>query len=282
MRQYRQIGNIREDNSTGMMVGGIHSEKRFIQVKNRNSSAASFRISKSKQKKTKRLNYNFKSVSAQIMLSKSSNAAGKAVTKARGTLAMLLRKMGTGDYDEQELEHAIIHARKMERIAKKRVKHLRQEEEIEQKGTASEMEDDLAEKLEESGEGEELELSEEDLEQLMEEFERMVQESMEELAREADIDEMSQEFVEVTYDMDEDDLEELKKKHRSDELKEIMDADLKYLRAVFQKLEKEREALNSGQINSSGVALDIMGLSMPVEMPEMPVMAEGGSVDLTL
>lgn len=266
----------------GMMVGGIHSEKRFIQVKNRNSSAASFRISKSKQKKTKRLNYNFKSVSAQIMLSKSSNAAGKAVTKARGTLAMLLRKMGTGDYDEQELEHAIIHARKMERIAKKRVKHLRQEEEIEQKGTASEMEDDLAEKLEESGEGEEPELSEEDLERLMEEFERMVQESMEELAREADIDEMSQEFVEVTYDMDEDDLEELKKKHRSDELKEIMDADLKYLRAVFQKLEKEREALNSGQINSSGVALDIMGLSMPVEMPEMPVMAEGGSVDLTL
>ena len=239
----------------GMMVGRSNPNKRVIQIKNFDGSVAgTISISKSSKKKTKRLNYNFKSVSSQILLAKTSNSAGKAVTKARGMVAMLLRKSSSGEYDSQELEHAVIHARKMERIAKKRMRHLKQEEEIEQKGKSAEAEDELMDGLEESSaeEEEELELSEEELQRLMEEYEElmqesmeeMMQESMEELMQQASLEELSEEFCGAVYEMEPEDLEQLKKKHRSDEMREIMDADMKYLRAVFQKLEKERQELS--------------------------------------
>lgn len=279
----------------GMMVGRSNPNKRVIQIKNFDGSVAgTISISKSSKKKTKRLNYNFKSVSSQILLAKTSNSAGKAVTKARGMVAMLLRKSSSGEYDSQELEHAVIHARKMERIAKKRMRHLKQEEEIEQKGKSAEAEDELMDGLEESSaeEEEELELSEEELQRLMEEYEElmqepmeeMMQESMEELMQQASLEELSEEFCGAVYEMEPEDLEQLKKKHRSDEMREIMDADMKYLRAVFQKLEKERQELSSG-IKSfaempSGVSLEISGLEMPVDVPQMPVEAAGGSIDV--
>lgn len=280
----------------GMMVGGSNSNRRVIQIKNFDGSvAATISVSKSSKKKTKRLNYNFKSVSSQILLSKTSNSAGKAVTKARGTIAMLLRKVRSGEYDDQELEHAIIHARKMERIAKKRMRHLKQEEEIEQKGKSAKAEDELLDGLEETSDKEqeqELAISEEELQRLMEEYEelmqesmeQMMQESMEELMQQASLEELSEEFCGAVYEMEPEDLEQLKKKHRSDEMREIMDADMKYLRAVFQKLEKERQALSSGTKSfaevPTGVSLELSGLEMPVEMPQMPAEAAGASIDV--
>lgn len=278
-----------------MVVRGSNTKNRVIQIKNLDGSVAgTISVSKSAPKKKKRLNYNFKSISSQILLSKTSNSAGKAVTKARGTIAMLLRKVRSGDYDDQDLEHAIIHARKMERIAKKRMRHLKQEEEIEQKGKSAEFEDEVLEGLEESSEDEAvLELSEEELQRLMEEYEELMQESMEEmmqesmqeLLEEASLEELSEEFCGAVYEMEPEDLEQLKKKHRSDEMREIMDADMKYLRAVFQKLEKERQALSSGIKNfaaeiPSGVSLEISGLEMPVEVQPVPVETAGASIDV--
>lgn len=279
----------------GMMVGRSNSNKRVIQFKNPNGSvAATVSVSKPSQTKTKkRLQYNFKAISSQILLSKNSNSASKAVTKARGTIAILLRKMKTGEYDDKELELAIVHAKKMERIAKKRVKHLKQEEEIKQKGSSSETEDGSTEELEKTDGEQEQELSEEELQQLLEEYQKIMQESMEELMREtmqelseeAEFDELSEEVAGAMQDMDAEDLESLKKKHRSDEMREIVDADMKYLRAIFNKLEKEKQALSNGTgsaNNMSGVSLELSGFDVPVETAEMPVMMEGGSIDMTV
>ena len=41
--------------------------------------------------------------------------------------------------------------------------------------------------------------------------------------------------------MDPEDLDLLKKKHRSDEVRDILAADLKYLKAFFGRLERERQ-----------------------------------------
>lgn len=280
---------IREDDSMGMMIGGMYSNKRVIQLKKPDGTvAATVSFSRAKQKKTKRLNYNFKSVSSQILLAKTANSAGKVVTRARGTVAMLLRKVGSGDYDDTDLRHAILHARKMERIAKKREKHLKQEEDIEQKGKTQEQEDMLTEELQNQEEQEEeLELSEEELKRLFEEYQDLMRESMEDMLREAametECEELCEEFTGAVYEMEPEDLEKLKKKHRTDEMREIMDADLKYLRAVFQKLEKERQALNSGAKNfsdmSGGVSLEIAGLDLPVDMPEVPEIIQGSNID---
>ncbi len=278
----------------GMMCGNISTNRnrRVIQIKNPDgSTAATISVSKPAQKKRKRLSYNFKAISAQILLSKTSGSASKAVTKARGMIAILLRKVRTGEYDDQELDLAIVHARKMERIAKKRVKHLKQEEEIEKKGSSDEMEDALMDELEKQSEEDEevLAISEEELQRLLEEYEELMQESMEELAQQESLEELAEEFAGAVCDMSPEDLEQLKKKHRSDEMREIMDADMKYLRAVFYKLEREKQAVSSGSgspgsqgYQGAGVMLELSGLEMPVETAEMPVMAEGGSINFTV
>lgn len=263
----------------GIMVG---RSREVIQIKKSDGSvAATVSVSRPRQKKTKRLNYNFKSISSQIMLSKTSEIASKAVTKARGTLASLLRKMGSGDYDDKEIEMAVIHARKMERVARKRVKHLKQEEDIKEKGHSAETNELVKDDEKEQGE-KELEVSEEEMQKLMEEYEKLMREAMQEQAEEAAAEEMEEDFAEAVYEMRPEDFERLKKKHRSDEMREIMDADMKYLRAMFSKLEKERQALSNGTGSLSGVSLEISGLELPVGMPDMPAMAEGGNVDLAL
>lgn len=82
--------------------------------------------------------------------------------------------------------------------------------------------------------------------------------------------------------MNDDDLERLKKKHRTKELQEIIEADMDYLKAVFNKLQKEKEEAAKGNCSSEGVSLEISGAEMPVQTSEMPVMAEGGSIDLAI
>ena len=82
-------------------------------------------------------------------------------------------------------------------------------------------------------------------------------------------------------------MELLKKKHRSEELREIMEADMKYLKALFDKLEREKQEGASGlrsnsdyNTNSSGVSLELGGVDIPVEASEGLVLPDGGTVDI--
>ena len=121
----------------------------------------------------------------------------------------------------------------------------------------------------------------------MRELEQLMAESMEELQEASQLDELTEEFVGVVEEnMDPEDLELLKKKHRSEELREINDADMKYLKALFDKLEKEKESASNGihfdsQSDMNGVSLQLAGMDMPVEVSE-PVLTEGGSIDVTI
>ena len=85
-------------------------------------------VTKSVQKKPKRLNYNFKEISAMILQTKTSGSARQVAARARGKVALLRQRLKCGEYDDKELESAIIHAEKMERIARKRMRHLQEEE----------------------------------------------------------------------------------------------------------------------------------------------------------
>ena len=94
--------------------------------------------------------------------------------------------------------------------------------------------------------------------------------TLKELEGENELEELT---LTVKEDMDPADLELLKKKHRAKELREIMEADMKYLKSLFSKLEKEKQAA------SSGVSLELAGTEMPVPVMEAPIAVEGGSVD---
>ena len=80
---------------------------------------------------TKKLQYSFKKVSSEIMRSKTPSAAKSAAGKARREVLRLKRLKASGEYDAEEIEAAITHAKSMERIAKKKAAHLEQEEMIE-------------------------------------------------------------------------------------------------------------------------------------------------------
>ncbi|MCI9082400.1 MAG: DUF4175 domain-containing protein [Lachnospiraceae bacterium] len=269
-----------------LMIGNVSTEAKLAAFKSRNGTT-SVKIHKPKKKK-KRLQYSFKAISNQILMTKTSSSAKQVLTKARGKVAMLKRNQDNDDYDATELRHAIIHAMKMTRIAKKRMNHLEEEEMAKHK---------KANAIEQDGNGvpdlpdpeeEDLEKSEEELKQMVEELQQMMDEYMkqtsEAMMEETGMDELAEEvMVAKQGEMEPEDLERLKKKHRSDELREIMEADMKYLKAMINKLERDRQEAASGI--SNGVTLEISGVQMPVQSNAaalVPVSAEGANVDLAL
>lgn len=272
-----------------MMIGQVSTEAKLAAFRSK-TGTKSVRIQKPKKKK-KRLQYSFKSISNQILMTKTPSSAKQVLTKARGKVAMLKRNQDNDDYDATELRHAIIHAQKMTRIAKKRMKHLEEEElakhkksnNIEQDGNGiPDLPDPEEEDLEKSEE--ELKQLVEELQQMMDDYMRQASQEMQEMMEETGMDELADEaLVAKQGDMEPEDLERLKKRHRSDELREIMEADMKYLKAMINKLERDRQEAANG-INS-GVTLEISGTQMPVQTTaeaEAPITPEGANVDLAL
>lgn len=263
-----------------MMIGKNKGNRKVLTIKSLDgTTVGTISITNSSKKKKKRLQYNFKAISTQIMMSKTSNGANQAATKARGKVTMLQRKQRTGDYDDTELERAILHAKRMERIAKKRKRNLEEEEKIERKG--SDINEAKAEDVSDLRcitDEQKPESGKKASEVLTEEFRELMENSLEEIEDElTELNELTDEITGIVReDADPEDLERLKKKHRAEELREIAKADMEYLRALFDKLQKEK------QQNISGVSLQLEGMEMPVEIMEMPVMAEGGNIDLTV
>ena len=237
------------------------------------------RSAASAQKKMKKLQYNFKLISSQIMRAKTSSSASQAVSSAKRMVAQLRRKRKSGEYDDEELEAAITHALAMERVAKKHVKYLQQEERAERSGRideeklpeeeqeipedtstgdmpglSDELYEDPAESSKEFAEqmeqiGQELteslaEIPEEfaeEMTQLMQEYTDMMSETMEDLG--GDLLESLSGF---DTDMSPEDLKALKQKHRAKEMQEIAKADAKYLKAIFEKYAADRQQAARG------------------------------------
>lgn len=249
-------------------------------IKNRDGSVAgTIRIKKSAKKKTKRLNYNFKYISDKILMSKTSNNAGRALATAQANIGALYRKLKTGQFDEKEVELAIIHAKKLERVARKKIKHLREEETAKQRGSCQDNMDENDISDSKNAKKEKVpEINEEELEKLVNELQKLMEETMKET-----MEQTADELIGTVHrDMNDDDLELLKKKHRAKEIREIIEADMKYLKAFFNKLQKEKEEASKEHFSSEGVSLEISGTEMPVQASEIPAMSEGGSIDLSI
>ena len=76
----------------------------------------------------KKLKYQFKNISSQIVRSKTSQAAKQAISQANREVQRLKREKLSGDYDSEEIDAAISHAKSMERVARKKERHLEEEE----------------------------------------------------------------------------------------------------------------------------------------------------------
>lgn len=276
-----------------MMIGTSNSTEKATRVKTSYGNTVTIRVSSSKNKKKKRLQYSFKSISNQIMMAKTPDTAKMVATKARGKVAMLQRNIDNDDYDETELRHAIEHAKKMLRIAKKKMHHLEEEHDAEIHKTAQIENDSNGVPELPDEEDREQEKQEFELDNLMDEYQDLMselmseftQQTMERMMEETQLQELADEFMGDVQqeDLAPEDLERLKKKHRSDELRQIMEADLKYLKAMINKLEKERQDLSAGNFSTPAVTLEISGIEMPVQAATAAaVTPEGEVVDVSL
>ncbi len=304
----------------GMMIGSGNGNVQRIVFKDANGmEVGSMSIRKSSKKKTKKLQYNFKEISARILQTQNSGSAREVLILAKGRLALLRQKAKGGEYDDRELQAAIEHAEKMERAARKKMRHLQEEEWAANGGFCQE--EPLQEEEEpamgqeetapENGDSERLqqetrqeisrrqqEMMREQLEQqqeMMREQQKIMQELMENTQREladlSGIEELTDALGGGTAaaDLDLRELKELKTKHRLEEQREIMEADMLYLKAYFQKLAQEKQESAAGGYSSGdsgsesgGVSLELGGMEMPVVQAEVPVMAEGGLIDTSV
>ncbi len=281
-----------------MLIGGRSSANKVTRIKDLNgNTVATISVSSSKKGKKKRLQYSFKSISTQIMMAKTPNIAKMVATKARGKVAMLQRNLDNDDYDETELRHAITHAKKMLRIAKKKMRHLEEETEAKQKSGAQIQDEDngipdLPDEEEKEQEQKEMELDQamQEYQDIVSEFmtkamNEMMNQMMNEMMEDTQLEELADAFmgdVSQVEDLEPEDLEKIKKKHRSDELREIMEADMKYLKAMINKLERERQELSTQNFSAPSVTLEISGVQMPVQTMEAPVTPEGEVIDVSL
>lgn len=309
------MGNVAGIGVVKSYPGNNKNNVRRYEIKDFNGNVVgSFTVGKSTSsyKKLKKLQYSFKAISSQLLKTKTSSAAKQVASAAKRQVAQLKRRLKSGEYDDKELEIAITHAQKMERVAKKRMKHFQEEERAkkggvcecqmedkdeldleealeEEKQSATQEETDMAEAMKEIVEEamREMEISMEEMKQAMEENMDELMESMKEVLEESGLDELAEELSGgVKPDMDPKDLEELKRKHRLDEMKDIAEADAKYLKAMFEKWQSDKEniASNMALANmSSGVSLELGGVDMPVpETMSAAEVVEGAVVDMSV
>ena len=272
----------------------------------------------------KKLRYNAKSISSQLIRSKTSVNAKQVASKAKREVVQLKLKLQTGKYDEEELQAAIAHAQSMERAAKKKARHLEEEElvKITDKATGgqdiSQLEDELEKKLEDeykaqdaSMEEEAREAAEEMSEEQIREMEEAIEASMEEVQEMIEnqteevtedmmgmLTEMMQDMMEETLgdladsmlaiadsEMTENEFKEFKTKHRTDEDKDIMEADAKYLKAIFDHYSKMLNGSGSGKIDV-GAAMGAMSAGAPsVDLAQALsgiVGSSGGGIDISV
>jgi len=85
--------------------------------------------SKKKAGKTakKKLNYNYREISGQILKAKKLQSASVVLSRARSKLIYLSKCNSSGNYDRREVEAAIAHAKRMIRCADMKVNNLREE-----------------------------------------------------------------------------------------------------------------------------------------------------------
>lgn len=306
---------VNRHNSLSGMSGapaGIFSYSAGISAQK--TAAKTVKKTSNQTKKKKSVPYRLKELSNAILNSKDSGSARRALIRANSKAAFLRGKQGGGEYDTWELLHAILHAETMVRVARKRMKHFRMEEEAKrrmddpdqealerseptqlmsqdaQESEAQDALDDLAD--------EEQKIAREMAQELAREMQRLMEETMREAMQEAmedmsaALDETLQEVVGSTGKMKPEELEQLKKKHRSEELREIMEADMKYLRALFHKLAQEKQSRANSLSGIAGnqsadigaVSLELGGADVPVEVaiPAAVDAAAGGSVDIAI
>ncbi len=248
---------------------------------------------KDEVKENTSVNYNFRSVTSKIQQAKTSASAGRAVLSAKRKIQELKRKLANSDADPDEVTFALNHAKRIERVAKKKQRHLEMEEMI----TRTQRRDEQKDKTEQAAEDlamAQRDLLEEELTNKQNEFDEMqtamfveaiqkLKETQSEISDDmiAAVDEMIESMTEKEQEMlsemaemlenmeildphmSEEDLKKLKTKHRNAENKEIVKADADYWKSMMKhNAEKANSPATGG--STGGFAMPSMNINVSV------------------
>lgn len=230
------------DMNTGSAIAGT------LSIKDSGYSVKHISSSTRTAKKTiKKLNYNHKEVSGQILKAKKAQSAAVVLNRAKSKLANVQRAAGTGQYDEKEVATAIAHARRIVRCAQLKVRNLK-EEEAEQQGHKKE--------------------SSEKAQQKQNEIKRQIAQKERELLSKAAMEQMQ--LVQQEKSRRQGMLQK-RRMHRNEELGKIKEADMKYLKEHKQSLGGENQ---DRRCIMEGVSLDLSQPKEPLTEAQIEQQAE--------
>ena len=274
--------NRREKQQITYVGTSVYKQNGYLDLRTTSSSSSA------KVKQKKKINYSYSGISSKIQMAKNSVSAGQAVIAAKRKVMELRRKASSGNVDSDDLQLALSHAKKMEMIAKKKKHNLELEEMVEHAKARDDMEEkikdsstaqtdilDAAKQTIENAEdeikkqqeayAEEIEAQFEEMaeeyetedissEDRMEEFSDVMSEMMEEFGEEEmemleETMEMLEQLEAVNPHMSDEQLDNLKRKHRASENKAIAKANMEYIKGVMKQLEKESNH-NSGAVST--------------------------------
>lgn len=255
--------------------------------------------SKKSEKSKKPVRYNFKEVSSKILRAKTSISAGQAVIAAKRKVVEVRRKIEAGDGDPEELQLVLTHAKRMEMAARKKKHNLELEELVEhtqsrderlekQEEAATDIKDAIVAAEEEKVAKKEDEIFEERqdmIEDAVEEAEERKSENTEEML--ANLNEMISKFGEeelkeleeemeflecmeiVDPHMTEEELDELKRKHRAAENRAIVKADMDYLKGMIKHQTEKGNSSGASSVSAVSTSSSAYTPQMAVSMPSM-------------
>ncbi len=252
----------------------------------------------------KKYKYNYKQISSKILSAKTSVSAGQAVIAAKRKVIEVKRKLVANPKDSDELQAALIHAERMEMAARKKKHNLEMEELVSNTMKRDDYNDKIEEQSKSSNDavnsiveqrqeeiferedeifGKRQEMYDELREQLQESLSDMSEEMMlkmqqsiaefgeEELKALEEEMQMLESMEIVNPHMSEEDYNKMKAKHRADEQKAIMKADMDYLKAIL-KLNFESEAKTSqAALSSAQSSMNATGFSLSGSTPTIDI-----------
>ncbi len=202
-------------------------------VAKKDTNNIAVRMQKAKQemqKKKKPLKYNPREISSQLLRSVKSRNASQVLVRAKSKVGVLERAKATGQYEDNEVRAAIAHAQRIVRCAELKVRNLKEEEQEKKKSDS-----DRSVKRQ----------------QKKAEVKRRVEKKKQELETKEAVQEMSQ----LQREKAERQVQQQKKRrHRSEELGKVTEADMKYLR---DRIKDAKDSESNAGTRHDGVVLDL-------------------------
>lgn len=107
----------------------LQDMKRRIEDQKR-ATASLKKMSRKQKKRKKRVSYDAREIPAQLMRTTHSMGAGQVLVRANSRLQSLQMCLASGEYDLNDLRAAINHAKRMVKCARKKLKNLQEEENV--------------------------------------------------------------------------------------------------------------------------------------------------------